>query len=192
MSLVERSQDSSRITIARAPKARNSGSRGRKAPVSRENEWSPGGAAQAMSYTKAHFHIVFSTKGREKLITKPVQPKLWAFTAGICTNVGMLALAIGGIDDHIHSLVELPPDMSIAKAVNLLKSNSSRWMKKTRRHFSWQVGYAAFAVSVSNLNRVKKYVRNQEVHHRKMTFEKEYLMLLDKHGVQYDPKYVFD
>ena len=144
------------------------------------------------TYTKAHFHIVFSTKSRQKLIAKAIQPKLWAYIAGICSNVGIVALAIGGIEDHVHSLVELPPTMSLSKALNLLKSNSSGWMSEQRRGFGWQEGYGAFAVSVSNLATVKRYVLNQEAHHRKMTFENEYITLLEKHGVQYDPRYVFD
>ena len=87
------------------------------------------------TYTKAHFHIVFSTKSRQKLIAKAIQPKLWAYMAGICSNVGIVALAIGGIEDHVHSLVELPPTMSLSKALNLLKSNSSGWMSGQRRGF---------------------------------------------------------
>jgi REP element-mobilizing transposase RayT len=144
------------------------------------------------TYTKAHFHIVFSTKSRQKLIANPVQPKLWAYMAGICSNVGIVALAIGGIEDHIHSLVELPPTMSLSKALNLLKSNSSGWMSDQRRGFGWQEGYGAFAVSVSNLATVKRYVLNQHAHHRNRPFEDEYIALLEKHGVQYDPRYVFD
>jgi len=144
------------------------------------------------TYTKAHLHIVFSTKSRQKLIANSVQSRLWAYMAGICSNVGIVALAIGGIEDHVHSLVELPPTMSLSKALNLLKSNSSGWMSEQRRGFGWQEGYGAFAVSVSNLAAVKRYVLNQEAHHRKMTFEDEYIALLEKHGVQYDPRYVFD
>ncbi len=144
------------------------------------------------TYTKAHFHIVFSTRSRQKLIAKSVQPRLWAYMAGICSNVGMFALAIGGIEDHVHSLVELPPTMSVSKAVNLLKSNSSVWMNDQRLDFHWQEGYGAFAVSVSNLAAVKRYVLNQEARHRNMTFQDEYIALLKKHGVEYDSRYVFD
>ena len=78
-------------------------------------------------------HIVFSTKSRQKLIANSVQPRLWAYMAGICSNVGIVALAIGGIEDHVHSLVELPPTMSLSKALNLLKSNSSGWMSRIPR-----------------------------------------------------------
>jgi REP element-mobilizing transposase RayT len=91
------------------------------------------------TYTKNHFHIVFSTRGRRKLISKRMQPELWAYTAGICKNVGIWVHAIGGIEDHVHALIELPVAIPLPKAVNLLKSNSSRFMNR-RGSFSWQEG----------------------------------------------------
>src|SRR6185437_2438683 len=110
-----------------------------------------GAAQMAHTFTKHHFHVVFSTKKRQKLIAKEIRAQLWSYMAGICRNTGILALAIGGIEDHVHLLVELKPDMTVAKAVNRLKSNSSRWMKQQRRvKFSWQDGYALFSVSASN------------------------------------------
>jgi putative transposase len=142
------------------------------------------------TYTKNHFHIVFSTRGRRKLISKQIQPELWAYMAGICKNVGISVHARGGIEDHVHALVELPVAIPLPKAVNLLKSNSSRFMSE-RERFSWQEGYAAFSVSASNIPAVKRYVLNQAVHHRKMTFEEELIALLNKHNIQFDQKYVF-
>ncbi len=146
----------------------------------------------AHTFTKHHFHIVFSTKGRQKLIAKELRPQLWSYMIGICRNVNIVGLAIGGIEDHVHSLVELPPNMTVPKAVNLLKSNSSRWMRRQGINFAWQEGYSSFAVSASNIPAVKRYVLNQEVQHRKMTFEDELLILLRKHGIAFDPKNVFD
>ena len=144
------------------------------------------------TFTKHHFHIVFSTQKSQKLIAKAIRPQLWSYMAGICRNTGVLALAIGGIEDHVHLLVELKPDMTVAKAVNLLKSNSSSWMKQQENKFSWQEGYASFSVSASNIPAVKRYVLNQESHHRKMTYEDELLTLLRKHGIEFDPKEIFD
>lgn len=146
----------------------------------------------AHTFTKHHFHIVFSTKGRQKLITKQTQPQLWSYMIGICNNVDIVGLAIGGIEDHVHALVELPPSMTVPKAVNLLKSNSSRWMGRQGIKFTWQEGYSSFAVSASNIPAVKRYVLNQEAHHRKMSFEDELLILLRKHGIAFDPKEVLD
>jgi REP element-mobilizing transposase RayT len=141
------------------------------------------------TYTNCHYHIVFSTKGRRKLIPKQMKTELWAYMAGICKNVGIWVHAIGGIEDHVHALVELPISIHLPKAVNLLKSNSSRFMNQ-RERFAWQEGYAAFTVSKSNVAAVTKYVRNQEAHHRKMSYKEEILALLTKHGVKFDPRYV--
>jgi|SRR5215472_1523104 len=143
------------------------------------------------TYTKNHVHIIFSTRDREKLISKEFQPKLWRYTAGICRNVNIVALAIGGIEDHLHALIELPPTMAVSKAVNLLKSNSSRSMTQHGTRFAWQEGFGAFSVSASNVPAVRRYVLNQETRHKKMPFEQEWITFLKKHQIQFDPKYVF-
>jgi REP element-mobilizing transposase RayT len=103
----------------------------------------------------------------------------------------MIALAVGGTQDHVHLLFHLPPSLALAKAVLLLKSNSSKWMGEQGREFSWQEGYGAFSVSSSNLNAVMRYIHNQEAHHRKIGFEEEFRAILKRHGVEYEPKYVF-
>jgi len=144
------------------------------------------------SYAQNHIHLIFSTKGRQKLIMKGLQRKLWAYMAGICKSYDMLVFAIGGMDDHVHALFRLPPTITLARAVSLLKSNSSRWMSEQGMKFNWQKGYGAFSVSSSNISAVIKYIDNQEAHHRKMSFEQEFIALLNRHGVRYDPKSVFD
>jgi REP element-mobilizing transposase RayT len=103
----------------------------------------------------------------------------------------MIALAVGGTQDHVHLLFHLPPSLALAKAVLLLKSNSSKWMGELGREFSWQEGYGAFSVSSSNLNAVMRYIQNQEAHHRKISFEEEFRAILKRHGVEYEPKYMF-
>lgn len=144
------------------------------------------------SYAQNHIHLVFSTKGRQKQIVKALQRRLWAYMAGICKSYDMLVFAIGGMDDHVHALFRLPPTITLARAVSLLKSNSSRWMTEQVTQFRWQKGYGAFSVSSSNISVVIKYIDNQEVHHRKMSFEQEFIALLNRHGVRYDPTAVFD
>jgi REP-associated tyrosine transposase len=136
-------------------------------------------------------HVVFSTKERRKMIAGEVQPRLWAYIAGICRKEGIFVQAIGGMEDHIHCLIQLPPPLPLAKAVLLIKANSSRWMSGMEREFEWQKGYGAFSVSASNLSAVAKYIRNQESHHRKMSFDDEFLALLKKHGMKFDPEYVY-
>jgi putative transposase len=134
--------------------------------------------------------VVFSTKERKKLIEKREQPKLWSYMAGIGRNHGFIVIANGGIEDHVHLLIQLPPVMALSKAVLFLKSNSSRWMNERGIRFAWQEGYGAFSVSASNIDAVIRYIEDQEMHHRKMTFEQEFLALLRKHGIEFDPKYV--
>jgi putative transposase len=138
------------------------------------------------AFVKNHIHLVFGTKDRAPTIVKDIQPELWSYLAGICRNQGMAAIAINGMQDHAHVLFHLPPSMSLAKAVQLLKANSSKWMNEHGRRFAWQEGYSAFSVSISNTAVVAKYIRNQEQHHRKMTFEQEYRALFQKHGMEFD------
>jgi REP-associated tyrosine transposase len=103
-------------------------------------------ANMSHSYAQNHIHLVFSTKNRLKLISKDIQPRLWAYIAGICNNQNMLAFAVGGIEDHIHVLFRLPPTITLARAVTLIKSNSSKWIREKGIKFAWQEGYGAFAV----------------------------------------------
>ena len=143
------------------------------------------------TYVQNVIHVAFSTKHRSKFISKEFQPRLWAYVAGICKNHGIFVHAVGGTDDHIHLLIQIPAPLSVAKAVLAIKSNSSRWANEQGNKFAWQQGYAAFSVSSSSVPAVVRYVQNQESHHAKMNFEAELVALLKKHGVEFDPKFVF-
>ena len=143
------------------------------------------------SYAQNHIHLVFSTKNREKVFARDFLPRLWAYTAAICKHHDLLTFAVGGMEDHLHLLFRLPPTMPLANAVALVKSNSSTWIKERRKSFAWQEGYGAFSVSSSNISTVIKYIDNQEAHHRKISFEDEFISLLKKHKIPFDPKYVF-
>ena len=143
------------------------------------------------SYAQNHIHLVFSTKDRQKLIAKELQPRLWAYIAAICKNQHLLTFAVGGMPDHIHILFRLPPTITLVRAVTLIKSNSSKWVREKGIKFAWQEGYGAFSVSSSNIDRVIKYIDNQEAHHRKFTFEQEFITLPKKQGIPFDPKQVF-
>ncbi len=165
---------------------------GRKPWVEWGDKASPGGATQlSHSFAQNHLHVVFGTKERRNLISNEIQPQLWAYLAGIGRNHGMFVPAVGGAANHAHVLFQLPAALPLAKAILLLKSNSSKWMNEQGKRFAWQEGYGAFSVSASNLAAVTKYIQNQEAHHRKISFEQEYLALLKKHGVEFDPKYVW-
>jgi REP-associated tyrosine transposase len=143
------------------------------------------------TYARNHLHVIFSTKNREKTIPKNLQPELWAYMAGICRRNGMNAIAIGGTDDHLHALFHLPPTMAPSKAVQMLKANASRWMNMKKKGFAWQEGSGIFRVSMSHTATVARYIRNQEAHHRKISYEDEYVRFLKKHGIDFDPRYVF-
>jgi putative transposase len=136
-------------------------------------------------------HIVFSTKERRRYLSPELQAELWPYLAAVAKNNSMQPFAIGGIEDHVHILVALPATKDVAKATQELKANSSRWLRQRIRLFSWQEGYGSFSVSKSNIARVAKYIGMQKEHHRKISFEDEFIALLEKHGVEYDPKYVF-
>ena len=140
------------------------------------------------SYSQNIIHLVFSTKNRRKTIQKQMQPRLWAYMAAICQNNKIFVYAIGGMEDHVHMLMRLPPTLAQAEAILLVKGDSSKWMGKG---FAWQKGYGSFSVSKSLVPTVIRYIKNQEKHHKKMTFEEEFIAFLKKHGVEYDPKYVF-
>lgn len=133
-------------------------------------------------------HIVFSTKNRLKLIPREKQPRTWAYLAGICHEHKIFVHEIGGMEDHVHMLIQLPPTIALADAVREIKGSSSKWMGKG---FAWQRGYGGFGVSKSTLDRVARYIRNQEAHHRKMSYEQEFIAFLEKHGISYDRADVF-
>jgi putative transposase len=143
------------------------------------------------TYSQNVLHVVFSTKDRQKTISPDLQPRLWAYVTGVCGKLEIHVHAIGGIQDHVHLLIQVPPTLLVAKAILTIKSNSSRWATEQGHKFAWQLGYSAFSVSSSNIPAVVQYIRNQQAHHKKRGFEQEFVALLKKHGVAFDPKFVF-
>jgi REP element-mobilizing transposase RayT len=146
------------------------------------------------TYSTLVFHVVFSTKERRPLMHDAFRPHLYEYLSGIARNEFRGALAIGGTENHVHGLIVLPTDMSMAQAMRKWKGASSHWVKETfpdEGGFAWQDGYGAFSVSQSNVKPVAAYIEGQVEHHKKMTFEEEYIALLKRHGIQYDERYVF-
>jgi REP element-mobilizing transposase RayT len=148
-----------------------------------------------MSYVSCYFHCVFSTKERRPFITPALRQRLWPFLGGIARQNKMRAVEIGGIQDHVHILLSLPATVTIAKALQLIKGGSSKWVHETfpkHRLFGWQEKYGAFSVSVSQLDKLIQYIKNQDAHHRKISFQEEFLALLKKHRIEYDERYLWD
>ncbi len=145
------------------------------------------------TYSSNRVHVIFSTKDRRKSLSTETQAKLWTYLGGIAKNQGFELIVDGGVEDHVHMLLVLPPKLPLARAVQLLKGSSSKWLNDSGiegRKFAWQEGYGAFSVSASQTDAVVEYIRNQAEHHRKRTFEEEFLSMLKRYGVQYDPEYV--
>jgi REP-associated tyrosine transposase len=148
-----------------------------------------------MSYVSCYFHCVFSTKERRRLITPELRERLWPFLGGIARQNRMKAIEVGGVEDHVHVLLSLPSTLAISKALQLIKGGSSKWVHETfpeHRLFAWQEKYGAFSVSVSQLDKTIQYIKDQEAHHRKMTFKEEFEALLKKHRIEYDERYLWD
>jgi len=138
------------------------------------------------TYTKLQYHLVFSTKQRAALIQPPLRDELYAYLGGILRGQGGILLAIGGMPDHVHLLAGIRPDMALAKMLQLLKANSSKWMNESTDRpgqFAWQAGYGAFSVSESKVPAVRTYILGQEEHHRTTSYEEEFQTLLRRHGL---------
>jgi REP element-mobilizing transposase RayT len=144
------------------------------------------------TYVSSLIHCVFSIKNRRDLIAEEIQPQLWAFVGGIARRNGFKALIVGGIANHVHVLLSLPATLPLAKAMQLIKGASSHWMNENHtRDFAWQEGYGAFTVGISQKDQTISYIRQQPEHHKKRSFEEEFVTFLKKHGVEYDPQHVW-
>ena len=149
----------------------------------------------AQSLSKVIVHIVFSTKDREPLLDAKIRPRVHAYLASICRDLGGDVPGVGGVADHVHIITTLPRTISQSDLIEQIKKMSSKWIKTADpayRGFFWQRGYSAFSVSPSQLDVVLKYVETQQDHHRTRSFQEEYRELLRKHSVQFDEKYIWD
>jgi REP element-mobilizing transposase RayT len=147
------------------------------------------------SFASLHCHIIFSTKNREPLIMPDWAGRLYEYIGGTCRGTHNVLLAAGGMADHVHLLVSLGKQQSVADTVRDIKSNSSGWIHETFSHlrgFAWQTGYGAFSVSYSNIPKVREYMACQQEHHRVRTFKEEFIVLLRKHNIEYDEHYIWE
>ncbi len=146
------------------------------------------------SFTCLYYHVIFGTKHRQPYITPELQHRLYDYIGGIVRRENGDLLSAGGTSDHVHLLVSLHARATLSDTLRVVKTNSSKWIHDTfpdRRAFAWQSGYGAFTVSHSNLAHVKRYIAEQKAHHAGRTFEEEFVAFLERHGLGYDPQYLW-
>ena len=139
------------------------------------------------SYTSSLFHCTFSTAGRRPTIHEEFRDRLWGYMGGIARRNKMKALAVGGVADHAHILLSLPSTMAVAKAVQLIKGGSSKWVHDEfpqHEAFSWQQGYGAFSIGAAQVETTIEYIHNQAEHHRRRTFQEEFMQFLKEKNLQ--------
>ena len=148
----------------------------------------------ANTYTQIYIQIVFAVEGRQSLIAPAHNDELQKYITGIVSAQKQKLIAINNMPDHLHLLVGLRPDSSLSDLVRDVKAGSSKFINEKRwfaGRFSWQEGFGAFSYSLSQLGAVIRYIENQQVHHAKKSFREEYVELLEKFGVDFDPRYIF-
>jgi REP element-mobilizing transposase RayT len=136
------------------------------------------------------YHVVFSTKNRDRIIFDSFRERLYEYAGGIVRSKGGRLLSIGGTQDHLHIAVKLKPTEAVSKTIGELKGNLSKWINDNKflnGYFSWQAGYAAFSVSESQVGELIAYIETQQEHHRVKSFKEELIAILEKHQISYDP-----
>jgi putative transposase len=147
------------------------------------------------TYSRMLIQVVFAVKGRQSLIDPSWEERLYQYITQIVQNKGQKMLAINGIPDHIHLLIGIKPDCCLSDLVREIKKSSNTFINRNKLgngKFSWQGGYGAFSYGSSQLEIVARYIMNQKSHHQKKTFRDEYIEFLEKFGVEYQEKYLFE
>ncbi|MEO5916172.1 MAG: IS200/IS605 family transposase [Luteolibacter sp.] len=147
----------------------------------------------ASTYLSLHYHIVFGTKDRMPLIDTSWRPRLHEYLGGTVNGLGGIPEAIGGVADHVHLLVGLKSTHCLADFMRDLKKSATNWVHETIEHgdkFAWQNGYAAFTVSATSREAVREYIAKQEEHHRTKSFREEWIAMLERAGIVYDPRFL--
>lgn len=148
----------------------------------------------SQSLSKLFIHIIFHIKNHNSKIRKEEKDELYSYIGSIIKDNQSIPIIINGVEDHIHILCIMSKNIALAKLVEEIKRHSSRWIKTKNRHyvdFAWQGGYGGFSVSPPLYEKTKRYIENQEEHHKKMNFKKEYLLFLKEYGVDYDERYLW-
>jgi putative transposase len=149
----------------------------------------------SQTLVKLYVHVIFSTKYRLPLIAADIAPRLHGYMTGIVKNTGSRLVRIGGMEDHVHLLVLLSKMQTLADLLQVTKKESSKWVKQfgpSFAEFHWQDGYAGFSVSESAVETCIRYIDNQKTHHARLSFQDELRMLLKKHNVEFDERYIWE
>ncbi|TWT67715.1 Transposase IS200 like protein [Posidoniimonas polymericola] len=149
----------------------------------------------AQSLSNVLVHLVFSTKHRRAWIDQGIEAEMHAYLAKACRSMGAPAIKVGGVDDHVHLACRLGRTVSVADLVQGIKQDSSKWVKtrgETYQAFAWQNGYGAFSVGASQLPALVRYIEGQREHHRQASFQEEYRTLLERYGIEFDERYVWE
>jgi REP element-mobilizing transposase RayT len=180
-----------RLAVGASPRTRDTTS----PQAAQRRHRSPGETAMAGTYAKLFYHLVFSTKHRERFINADIEDELYKYISGIVRGIEGSCVEINGTSDHVHLLTILPPKIAVSDALREIKTNSSKWIHETKPDlvkFGWQDGYAAFTVSKSQVNPLRQYIRDQKSHHGARDFKAELLALFAKHEVEFDDRYIWD
>ena len=149
----------------------------------------------ANTYSQLYTHLVFAVKGRQSLIQPDWKETLYKYIAGIISNQKQKLMIINGMPDHVHILIGIKPDKSISELVRDIKSHSSSFIREqgfVKGRFEWQEGFGAFSVSQSQVPKLILYIQNQELHHKKKSFQSEYLDFLKYYEIDFKPEYLFE
>lgn len=152
------------------------------------------GEIMPQSLSKIYSHIVFSTKNRANIIDKKIEGELYNYIGGVCKSLECNPVIVGGYRNHVHILCLLSRKVAAMNLIQEIKQSSSKWIKTKGTQYSdfyWQDGYGVFSVSQSHVEKVTSYISNQEIHHQKRDFKKEFIVLLRRYKVEYDERYLW-
>ncbi|MEZ6143551.1 MAG: IS200/IS605 family transposase [Zavarzinella sp.] len=149
----------------------------------------------SQTYSLVYIHVVFSTKDRFPFLHSEIRARVHAYLATIARQHGCAPVEVGGMADHVHLAIRLSRTITIAKLVEELKTDSSKWIKTlspTMDKFSWQRGYGCFSVGPADIQNLQKYIQEQEVHHKTKTFQDEFLRFCTKYGIELNEAFIQD
>lgn len=149
----------------------------------------------ANTYHQIYIHAIFAVKYRRAFIGRDWNSKLFAVIGNLINETGCKTLTVNGTQDHVHCLIQMKPDISISDVMKNAKSKSSKWINESKfldNRFEWQPGFGAFSCNKGQISGITNYIRNQEEHHRQITFREEYLKILEENDIPYDDRYIFN